>query len=179
MHDRDDCEWLQRRCWLQSIRQECFCNQSDKSVFAINKARVFIRQRQLRQFAVLPIFLLLVTVLPREISSCHSIAASKQALPPWEKRFCRWQESGKTDLGQERGKTDLSERQIVIKKCHLPDSLKISSPDSLEQVKRFHSNILGRGRGVYIWSVYSTLTSAPQLLVMLSRSLCNMKCKAG
>ena len=93
-----------------------------------------------------------------------------QKLPQKEPRF-REQESGKADLGK---------RQIVIKKCHLRDtSPKISSPDSLEQVKRFHSNILGRGRGVYIWSVYSSLTSAPQLLLMLSRSLCNMKCKAG
>ena len=51
-----------------------------------------------------------------------------QKLPQKESRFGE-QESGKTDLGK---------RQIVIKKCHLRDtSPKISSPDSLGQVKRF------------------------------------------
>ena len=105
-----------------------------------------------------------VSIRQRQGVACRPILLLLAA----RKRFCR-QESGKADLG---------ERQIVIKKCHLPDSLKISSPDSLEQVKRFQYCGV-EGRVWYTGSVYSTLTSAPQLLVMLSRSLCNMKCKSG
>ena len=52
-----------------------------------------------------------------------------------------------------------------------------NSPPLIAWSRWSDSNIVGRPGMVCTRRVYSTLTSAPQLHVMLFRSLCNMKCK--
>ena len=117
--------WLNHDLYLQGMA-DCKSETviTEVMLIAINQ-KVFIRQRQ--QAVCRP---------HNFTSSCCIAAAGKR----W--RFRR-QESGKTDLG---------ERQIVIKKCHLPDSLKISPPDSGNRWSI--SNIVCVWGGDGVWGAY-------------------------